>query len=267
MRPRRPHASARREQQAQRLVGDAVLGVVEVEARRLGGQALAALRGRRRRARAGGPRRQLARDGPRSAFHARRLVDRSVSFELRVLRSAGSYPAADGPHQPVGLGRAPGARLVVVDAASRRRGSDRRSPRPPRPRPGGRTAWRRPPSRRRAAARRRPSRRRVGWWTTRSSVGSPTIASPGTLDARAERDGHVGAQAEADVVAPASRTRDVASGGRLSVHHHLGGGHRQALAGADEERHALPAPRVDRAGARRRRSRPSESGATPGSSR
>ena len=42
MRSRRPHSSARSQQQAERLVGDAILRVVEVEAGGFGGQALAA---------------------------------------------------------------------------------------------------------------------------------------------------------------------------------------------------------------------------------
>ena len=59
-----------------------------------------------------------------------------------------------------GLGRSPGAGLVLVDAAWRRRGSGRRCARPPRPRPRARTAWRRRARRRPAAARTAPCRRR-----------------------------------------------------------------------------------------------------------
>ena len=44
IRSRRPHSSASCQQQPQRLVGDAVLGVVEVESDGLGGQALARAR-------------------------------------------------------------------------------------------------------------------------------------------------------------------------------------------------------------------------------
>ena len=156
----------------------------------------------------------------------------------------GRVPAADVGGEAVRLGGPPGARLVLVDGRRRRRGSARRSATPPRRRPRARTAWRRRPWRRRGGARRRPSRRRVGWWTTRSSAGSVTKALARPLDARPDRDLDLGAQPEAQRSSPSPGARRV-SGGRLQRDEHLGGRHRQALARADEEGHALPAPGVD----------------------
>ena len=64
------------------------------------------------------------------------------------------------------------------------------------------------------------------------------------LHARAQRDLHLGAQAEADVDCPRP-ARDRVSGGRFRVTSTSVVVTGRRLAGADEERHALPSPRVD----------------------
>ena len=75
MRARRPDSSASCTSSAQRLVGDAVLRVVEVDARRLRASGARRAPDRRRRARADA-RRGRSRSAPASAFHAGRVVGR-----------------------------------------------------------------------------------------------------------------------------------------------------------------------------------------------
>ncbi len=62
-----------------------------------------------------------------------------------------------------------------------------------------------------------------------------------TLDPRAEIDGEIGAESQAEIViaipcAPQRR--------RLQLHKHFRGGHREALAGAEQDRDAVPAPGI-----------------------
>ena len=69
---------------------------------------------------------------------------------------------------------------------------------------------------------------------------------------RPEGDGDVGAEAEAQVIGLlGGEIAEHVGRRRPQLHHHLGGAHRQALAGAQVERHPAPAPRVD--GERQRR--------------
>src|SRR5439155_26611262 len=69
-------------------------------------------------------------------------------------------------------------------------------------------------------------------------VGGDLLAGP--LDAGADADHDLRAQAEPEVVRIAGG--DMAERRALQRHRYLRGRHRQALAGADDERHALPAP-------------------------
>ena len=155
-------------------------------------------------------------------------------------------PAADLGRERRRPPAGPTCRARTRAPASRRPAPDRRSPTPPRRRPGGRTASRRPPSRRPAAARRRSSSSAVSWWTTRARAARRPSAHPGRftrapiamINVRAAAgSGGSCRSSPADIVERERRA--------LQRHHHLGRGDRQALAGADEERHAVPAPRVD----------------------
>ena len=142
--------------------------------------------------------------------------------------------------------RAPSCRARTARPAGRSRAGDRRCPTRPRPSPAARTASASP----RIAS---PSSRSYGVISSAcelqaySSISLAGHRLARRLDARAERDRDaVGPEAEAQVVG-ARRQRLVEQPLRRPAErrHHLGGGHRQALAGAHEERHVGPAPGVD----------------------
>ena len=77
---------------------------------------------------------------------------------------------------------------------------------------------------------------------------------PGLLGAAAERDGHVGREAEPEVVRVGwLGLAEDRLGRALHLDEDLGRGHRQALAGPQVERHAAPAPGVDAQAQRRER--------------
>ena len=116
--------------------------------------------------------------------------------------SCGVFQPPTSVDERVGLGRAPGAGLVLDSGgAGAVDDRDRRWPTPPRRRPGARTASRRRPSRRRAAARTASICVAAAALHERELDGLARPSSRRASCARAERDGDVGAEAEAHVVA------------------------------------------------------------------